>query len=358
MRANIFGVRLMGENADSEGGVKVPFDLIIYSGAISRRGYEHVSRLIAENKKHDTAVIALATPGGDPHAGFRIARALGCTYERFYALVPRYCKSAGTLILLGASALYLDDMSELGPLDIQVKKGDEIIGQNSGLEFINAVNYLQNQSMTAFRDCLMELTSMGLSTRIASDIAAKLTTGLFEPISAQVDPLKLAEMQRATEIAYEYGLRLAEKSGNIRPEGLPKLVTGYPSHGFVIDRKEAKSIFWKVMKPTGLLGELSTALSVEMSQFIDRAQPDIKILSIPEALHPAESTYEERAPSGVDPARGAAGGEHALDGDLQGTPQGQHLGEPADPVPLEQHPSDAANDAAGGATGEAAGGVS
>ena len=33
MRANIFGVRLMGENADSEGGVKVPFDLIIYSVA-------------------------------------------------------------------------------------------------------------------------------------------------------------------------------------------------------------------------------------------------------------------------------------------------------------------------------------
>ena len=51
-----------------------------------------------------------------------------------HALIPRYCKSAGTLIALGASALYMDDRSELGPLDMQVTRGDEIGAMRSGLE--------------------------------------------------------------------------------------------------------------------------------------------------------------------------------------------------------------------------------
>ena len=158
-------------------------DLIIYSGAINTAGYQAVCDALLA-KKSESALLVLATPGGDPHAGFRIARALQHSYGEFDALVPRYCKSAGTLILIGARNLYLDDMSELGPLDVQVKKGDELIGRNSGLDIFQAVNYLQNQSMFAFRGYLLELTrDAGLSTRVASEIACKLTSGLFEPIA-------------------------------------------------------------------------------------------------------------------------------------------------------------------------------
>jgi hypothetical protein len=285
-------------------------DLITYSGAINLQGYEAVCEAL-NGKKSDTVLLALATPGGDPHAGFRIARALHHVYGDFEALVPRYCKSAGTLILIGAKKLYLDDMSELGPLDVQVKKGDELIGRNSGLDIFQAVNYLQAQSMNAFRGYLLELTrDAGLSTRVASDIATRMTSALFEPIAAQIDPIKLAEMQRATEIAFEYGYRLKDKSGNMRSIGIQKLVTGYPSHGFVIDRKEARTIFISVEKPEGFIADLSKALQAEMESNIDSQTPVVKLFTLPKIKEVAS----DNTPDAEDGAGSVASSESALDG--------------------------------------------
>ncbi|MCT6721602.1 SDH family Clp fold serine proteinase [Acidovorax sp. K2F] len=257
-------------------------DIITYSGEINRNGYEAICNSL-KRKKGQQALLVLSTPGGDPHAGFRIARALQHTYDNFDALVPRMCKSAGTLVVLGAKKLFLDDMSELGPLDIQVKKSDEVVGRNSGLDVLQAVTYLQSNAMAAFRSYLLELASQaGLSTRVASDIACKLTTGLYEPVFAQVDPMRLAEMQRAMEIAFAYGALLNEKSGNLRANGLEKLVTGYPAHAFVIDRKEAKSIFIDVEKPVGPLLELCTALYASMEKSTYSSEAEVNIYSVAE----------------------------------------------------------------------------
>lgn len=254
-------------------------DVISYAGEVNNNGYEALCDVL-QHRQSQHALLVLATPGGDPHAGFRIARALQHTYESFDALVPRYCKSAGTLILTGASNLYLDDRSELGPLDIQVKKGDELIGRNSGLDIFQAVNYLQGQTLNAFRNYLVDLTQgHGLSTKVASDIAVNLTSGLFTPVSAQIDPIKLAEMQRATEVAIAYGTRLNEKSGNLRSDAIYRLVSSYPSHGFVIDRKEARTIFIRVKKPVGPVAELSEAMRASMAISIDSQQPVVKITS-------------------------------------------------------------------------------
>jgi hypothetical protein len=287
-------------------------DLITYSGYITTQGYEAVCDAL-KTKKSDSALLVLSTPGGDPHAGYRIARALQHCYGKFDALVPRYCKSAGTLALVGASRLYLDDMSELGPLDVQVKKGDEVIGRNSGLDIIQAVNYVQNQAMTAFRAYLKELTEdIGLSTKTASDISSGLTTGIFEPIVAQIDPTRLAEMQRAMEIAYAYGYRLAEKSGNMRDGGLVQLVTGFPSHGFVIDRKEARNIFIDVQKPAGVLSTISTALNAEMRKSTDSTVPDVRLFSVE-----LQGESHEAVPVTAAVAAGSPGSESALGGNGQ-----------------------------------------
>lgn len=241
-------------------------DVITYAGVISMAGYEMLCDSL-RCQKGQKALLVLATPGGDPHAGFRIARALQHAYGQFALLVPRYCKSAGTLIAIGASHLYLGDMSELGPLDIQVKKNDELVGRNSGLDIIAALDYLRDQSMRSFHQHCTELVAgAGLSTKAASDIAARLAIGMLEPISGQIDPMRLAEMQRAMDIAHQYGQRLNAKSGNLRSQGLDLLVSGYPSHGFVIDRKEAKSIFLNVSQPNGLMRVFSDAMHAEMSQ--------------------------------------------------------------------------------------------
>lgn len=272
-------------------------DIIKYSGPIDLNGYQLISQLL-KNKQSPEALLILATSGGDPHAGFRIARALQHEYEQFKILIPRFCKSAGTLIAVGASELFLDDMSELGPLDIQVKKDDEIMGRSSGLDIIQGVNYLQGQAMSAFRTYLVELTrDAGLSTKVASDIASKLTTGLFEPIFAQIDPTKLAEMQRAMEIAFAYGARLNDKSQNLRQGGLEKLITSYPSHGFVIDRKEAKTIFTRVYKPEGALAQLSIASFAEMNASINAPTPVVNMFCVNVTINGANIENSSGAPS-------------------------------------------------------------
>ena len=203
------------------------------------------------DKSATRALLMIATPGGDPDAGFRIARALQHTYpDGFEALVPRYCKSAGTLVLLGASKILMADRSELGPLDIQIKKGDELFGRNSGLDINQAVEFLKDEAITSFNAYMLKLVRQGLSTKVAAEIAVKLVNGIFHPIAAQIEPVRVAEMQRATTITYTYGGRLAREGKNVTSKGLEILVGGYPSHGFVIDRKEARTIFKSVESPT------------------------------------------------------------------------------------------------------------
>lgn len=254
-------------------------DIITYAGTISMSGYEAICGQL-KNKRGQKALLVLATPGGDPHAGFRIARALQHEYGDFSLLVPRYCKSAGTLIAVGAKHLYLDDMSELGPLDIQVKKNDELIGRNSGLDIIAALDCLRDHSMSSFhKHCTELVAGAGLSTKAASDIAAKLTVGMLEPIAGQIDPMRLAEMQRAMDIAYQYGNRLNESSRNLRAQGLDLLVSGYPSHGFVIDRKEAKSIFIEVSRPENLMRVFSDAYQASMDQHTNSTIPQVTLQS-------------------------------------------------------------------------------
>lgn len=283
-------------------------DIYIYAGQINLAGYHAICDQI-KKRQSDKALLVLGTPGGDPHAGFRIARALQHAYGEFSLLVPRYCKSAGTLIAIGAKTIYMADMSELGPLDVQVKKSDELIGFNSGLDIIQAVNNLQQSAMNAFRSYLQELTQNArISTKIAADISTKLTSGLFEPIFAQIDPMRLAEMQRAMEIAYAYGTRLNEKSNNLRPTGLGDIVTKYPSHGFVIDRKEARTLFIDVQEPSGVLSEISEALHAQMDSSIDSATPSVAL--IPPVSAPGAAAHEDspnaRSAPGSNPPSGDA----------------------------------------------------
>src|SRR5437868_3425052 len=108
-------------------------DAYAYIGDICRNGYRALSDACVKNapQKRKNAILFLVTNGGDPDAGFRIARALSHYYGSFKIMIPMECKSAGTLVCIGASELILGDRSELGPLDIQVRKRDELFDHGS-----------------------------------------------------------------------------------------------------------------------------------------------------------------------------------------------------------------------------------
>lgn len=230
---------------------KTNSDVYFYWGPISKSGYNDLSACI-ENQENlcDTACLILATYGGDPNAGYRIARALGHHYEKVKILIPDVCKSAGTLVCIGANELIFGDRGELGPLDIQLSKPDEMFENMSGLDILQALNALQNQVLNSFRAYLIDIrTGSQISTRMAAEIATHLAESYIAPIAGKIDPVTLGEHQRAVQIAYDYGERLSSKSNSLKHGALIKLVSSYPSHGFVIDRKEARELFQTVSSP-------------------------------------------------------------------------------------------------------------
>ena len=234
------------------------YDAYAYFGPVGHDGYDALCASIPEEPRKK-AVLILGTFGGDPDAGYRIARALMHHYgDHFYVLVPHFCKSAGTLICIGANTLLLANRSELGPLDIQLRKQDELFQQNSGLDIVRGIALVTENALDNFRDYLLEINrGSGMTTKSAAEITTRLVIGLYEPVFAQVDPIRLGETSAALQIAASYGERLNKKAKNLRPNALSKLIHAYPSHGFVIDRSEAKCLFHRVMPPPAMLDEIS-----------------------------------------------------------------------------------------------------
>jgi hypothetical protein len=69
---------------------------------------------------------------------------------------------------------------ELGPLDVQVPKRDELVQMSSGLDLLQTLGYLQGNAFDAFTNFMFELgTKTQLSTQIAAKMASELAVGLY-----------------------------------------------------------------------------------------------------------------------------------------------------------------------------------
>jgi hypothetical protein len=225
----------------------------MYCGEISIEGEMRLRGELARRttrRKH--LCLYLYTGGGDPDAAFRMARSLKRAYKGglFTVLIDGFCKSAGTLLALGADEIVMADDAELGPLDIQLMKPDEVGELASGLIAFQAIRTLRDLAFEDFESHFVDLrknSGMQISTRTAGEIATKLVVGLLAPVYAQIDPIRLGEHARAMTIGAEYGRRLCQRFKN--KEGLSWLISGYPSHSFVIERDEAARLLGHVRAP-------------------------------------------------------------------------------------------------------------
>ena len=234
-------------------------------------------------------MLFLTTRGGSMDAAYRITRCVKNRYSEgnFMLVVDRLCKSAGTLIAVGADALVMTDHAELGPLDTQVRVRDEFGEQQSGLIDNDALRYLNEEVFNSFQGHLHRLLSLGnseLTTQTALRVASELTLGLFGGIYGQVDPIRFGETARAIQIALEYGYRV--NGSNVREGALRKLATGYPSHGFVIDRRESEGLFYEVYSPDDTINKLAERLRPLIDYMADQGTPILEYLNqgIPEHL--------------------------------------------------------------------------
>lgn len=221
-------------------------DVFIYNGDIDPVLHKLLRSHVGTSGKN-RAFLLLTTPGGDAHAAYRVARHFQESYKDFVIAVWGSCKSAGTLLAIGATELVIAQGGELGPLDVQVFSPDEFVRRSSGLAITQALKCLSRHAYDSWEENFLRVrTSSGgiITTRTASEISNQLAIGLFSPITEKIDPIWIGELQRSIDIAMQYGIRLGMAESSLKA-----LIEDYPSHSFVIDYREAERLFKSVRRP-------------------------------------------------------------------------------------------------------------
>ena len=91
----------------------------------------------------------------------------------------------------------------------------------------------------------------------------------------------MAEVERSLKISSDYTERLTDTTlvPNLKPTAAESLLGNYPSHGFVIDRKEAKGLFRRVEEPDDQLIEIAVAAEKLIPYSLVRLNPYASFIS-------------------------------------------------------------------------------
>lgn len=164
-------------------------------------------------------LLVLYSRGGSAASAYLIGKLCReYSNDRFIATIPRFAKSAATLITCAANEIHMGSLSELGPIDPQINNLPAL-GLKNSIEHIAELVKTYPESSDMFSKYLqnnLTLIDLGYYERVAES-AAQYAEKLLDTHSENLP-------RRANEIANE-------------------LVYKYKDHGFVIDRAEATNIF-------------------------------------------------------------------------------------------------------------------
>lgn len=222
-------------------------DFFIYNGGIDLFSDKKIINLLKDKCTSENIVFFLTTPGGDPDAAYRLSRYLQQNYKTFTLAVLGECKSAGTLLALGASEIIMNSEGEFGPLDVQLFRPDEFMQRTSGLTISQSLSFIGNKAFETFEKMFLDIRGKSggvITTSTAASIASSIVSGIYSPITEKIDPMRIGEMQRSMDIAIHYGIRLGADEKIVQ-----HLAKNYPSHSFVIDFEEAQGLFKNVRLP-------------------------------------------------------------------------------------------------------------
>lgn len=209
-----------------------------------------------------TIDLILDTFGGSLDSAFKTMLFLARFTKRLRVFVPRYAKSAGTLIAIGAHQLYMSPFAELGPLDTQIRDPRNPTDRVSALDCYQSVDYVRGFGLTtltrAFRALAQETrTLIPLSQLVHT--SADFSIGSIAPILTQVNALDFGGWGRTLRIGERYAKALLSRAGYNESEAKEisyQLVYGYTHHPFPIDMNEASRIG---LRPFTMTEELYTS---------------------------------------------------------------------------------------------------
>ncbi len=204
---------------------------------------------LLHGKKFNTLDVVLQTPGGDIDAAFLYAKLLKGCCTNLNIIIPLYAKSAGTLICLIADKILMTELSELGPLDTQIRESQDGDSPeyNSALNGFKALEQIQQHNISTL-DLVTKLIlgryemKMSEAIHLSSEFSGQTSGNLYK----HLNPTKIGEYARALEIGEYYGKMILTRYRNWNERDAANiinlLVYKYPSHGFAIDCQELQKL--------------------------------------------------------------------------------------------------------------------
>ena len=201
---------------------------------IDRRGVDIVFDIIRnpqfqeECKKfenpNDVDVI-IDSFGGDADAAYHMAKLIDSHFSgNIKYVVPRFAKSAATLMVCGGNKIVMGETSELGPLDPQIRQDDG--------------SYISAKAVQA----TLELIKKHLNKEDKHGLE------LATILASRINPLVLGQYESSIDIAKEYQRELlmmrmlkSKKKTEVN-KIVERFATGYTHHSRVISCVEAKDI--------------------------------------------------------------------------------------------------------------------
>lgn len=170
--------------------------------------------------------VIVDSSGGDLDAAYNLSnlfRKFGKDELSF--IIPRWAKSAATLLVCSGDKIFMTPVAELGPLDPQITEFNPL-----------------EKRLEQFSPLHIEATLELIRQEYANG-SEKLANGLMERLQF---PLTLGSFTKSLDIAVQYLVKLLSTRMLRGDNSLPKahsiakqLTTGYADHGFSINAEEA-----------------------------------------------------------------------------------------------------------------------
>lgn len=194
--------------------------------------------------KGTDTILLLDSPGGDIHAAYLLSKIFRHNTNRLTVVVPRYAKSAATLLCLAADEIVMTDIAELGPLDPLVRRPGET-AYKAILDEYRASDAILKDTVSALdmlMPMLMERTG-GMDIRDLLGPALSFVSQLMAPVYSQINPLEYGFRMRAITISKIYAERVLSWHDHPDPSNTAyQVAQAYPSHGFVLDAEELEKL--------------------------------------------------------------------------------------------------------------------
>ena len=236
--------------------------------AVRKRCTAAVARLCCQYRDGQNGNPGLVdSPGGDAKAAYQLAMLLKRRCGQFVAIVPRYAKSAATLLCLGAKEILMSGDAELGPLDIQIMEIDreERVSALDEVQSLDRLSAFAQQAVDRQMQLLMNRSGMKIRT-LLPDVHS-FVSNMVRPLFEKIDIVHYTQMSRLLKVAEGYAHRLL--APNYPPDVAlfiaRHLVHSYPEHGFLIAADEAKQIGLNVIDPSAELSNLMDQLVPHLS---------------------------------------------------------------------------------------------